>query len=268
SALEWLKLPFHRVYEPVPNAEGRFMGGGLLFHRLKFAHVSSLAVLALTVVGAKTSGRVRLVAWAVAALGTIAVWFFPYARMASVALAASLLVTVALVTPNRRRAVIAAAIIVVLGAATVAAVEPLRARFLSALTTEGSGDRKELLEAGLRAIEAHPFTGVGAGQFRPSLFAPEGVPQYVLDNPGKAHNQFVSMAAEVGIPGALLFVLMLSSLAFAARRAPLGVLTLSGLTFFTLLSLAHDPLFQAPFSMALVLVAGAGLAVPRRGDVS
>ena len=38
----WAKVPYARVYEPVPNAEGRFMGGGLAFHRLKFAEVTAL----------------------------------------------------------------------------------------------------------------------------------------------------------------------------------------------------------------------------------
>jgi hypothetical protein len=46
QSLQRTRITFHRVYEQAPGVEGRFMGGGMLFHRLKFAHVSGLVVLA------------------------------------------------------------------------------------------------------------------------------------------------------------------------------------------------------------------------------
>ncbi len=47
SSLEPLHLSFEQVYELVPGSTDRFMGGGLLLHRLRFANVTAaLTVLA------------------------------------------------------------------------------------------------------------------------------------------------------------------------------------------------------------------------------
>src|SRR5690606_24471225 len=40
AGLAWSRLGFHRVYETVPGRDDRFMAGGLLLHRLKFANVT------------------------------------------------------------------------------------------------------------------------------------------------------------------------------------------------------------------------------------
>ncbi|MBL8917996.1 MAG: O-antigen ligase family protein [Myxococcaceae bacterium] len=259
----WTKLPFERVYEPVPGSEGRFMAGGLIFHRLKFAHVSALAVVALAVAGARAgSRRDRWLAWGLAALATGCVWVFPHARMASLALLGALLVAVGLLSPRRRLALGLVALLITAAVATAVVVDSVRDRLASALTVEGGGHRGELLASGVRAVESHPLVGVGLGQFRPSKFPSAEMPQHVFDNPGKTHNQLLSMAAEVGVPGAVLFCLLLASLAWRAWKTPDGVLTLSALTLFVGLSLAHDPLFQPTFSMAIVLALGAGLRAP------
>ena len=258
--LEWTKLPFARVTEPIPNSPGRFMGGGLIFHRLKFAHVSALAIVALVFAGARSGpGRDRVLAFGLAIAATLSVWVFPHARMAAVALVAALVVEVALLAPRRRMGLVLAAVVLTAGSMTALLVDSVRERLASALTAEGGGDRGEILATGVRAVAKHPFIGVGLGQFRPSLFADATTPTHVLENPGKAHNQFLSMAAEVGLPGAALFVLMLASLAFRAQRTSEGILTLASLTLFVGLSLAHDPLFQPTFSMSIVLALGAGL---------
>jgi len=52
---------------------------------------------------------------------------------------------------------------------------------------------------------------------------------------------------------------LLVSLVRKARVAPLGALTIGCIGLFVVLSLVHDPLFQAPFSMGLVLMLGLGL---------
>jgi O-antigen ligase len=265
----WTKLPFERVYEPVPGNAARFMGGGLIFHRLKFAHVSSLAILALVVAGARAEARVdRLLAWAVAAGATLAVWVFPHARMASLALLGALLITVALLAPRRDLALGVIALVLGVSVATAWSVDSVRARLASAQTEEGGGHRGELRASGVRAVLAHPVVGMGLGQFRPSKFPSPEMPDAVRENPGKAHNQFLSMAAEVGVPGALLFLAVLASLAARATQAPDGVLTLSALALFVGLSLAHDPLFQPTFSMALVLALGASLSPERAPEAS
>jgi O-antigen ligase len=258
--LEWTKLPFARVTEPIPNAPGRFMGGGLIFHRLKFAHVSAVAILALVFVGTRAGpGRDRTLAFGVAIFATLSVWVFPHARMAAIALGAALTVEVGLLAPRRRLGFVLATGVLVAGALTATLVDSVRERLERALTAEGAGDRGEILATGVLAVKQHPLTGVGLGQFRPSKFATATTPTHVIENPGKAHNQFVSMAAEAGIPGLVLFVVLLVNLAKRARQANEGALTLAALTLFVALSLAHDPLFQPTFSMSIVLALGAGL---------
>jgi O-antigen ligase len=259
--LSWTRIPFYRVYEPVPESNGHFMAGGLLFHRLKFAHVGGLSVLGSLVLGLVVRSRMCAFWLATAAIGFVSVLLFPYARAASAALVLSACVPFALIglRSGRGRLIVVAFAAVTL--AGVSAYRPTRDRFLGALTATGSGDRREILSTGARAVREHPIVGVGLGQFRPSYFGSATTPQHVIDNPGKAHNEFLSIAAETGVPGLMLFILLLGFLArsFSPRRA-LGVLGFSALAFFVILSLAHDPLIHAPFSMALSLSLGVAAA--------
>jgi len=258
--LEWARVPFGRVYETVPGDPNRFMGGGLIFHRLKFAHVGGIAVIAAAALGLGAPGRWRVIGLATAALGFASIVAFPYARAASVALAGGLCVALAVASPNRRVGLVVAAGALGLALAIGAADAGLRARFLTALTAQGSGDRQLLLQTGEAAVEAHPWVGVGLGRFRPALFAPAQSPQHLLEQPGKAHNEFLSMAAEVGLPGGAMFILLLGWLWWQAGGTPgLQATTRGTLAYFALLSQVHDPLFQAPFSMALVLALASGL---------
>jgi O-antigen ligase len=236
------------------------MGGGLIFHRLKFAHVGGIAVICTTAWGLRARGGSRLLLLGTAIVGFTSVLLFPYARAASAAMAGGLIVSVALALPKRRLGFAFGATVGVAAMAVVLFVAPLRARFISALTASGSGDRDLLLASGVAAVRAHPWVGVGYGRFRPSLFAPPGSPEHVLEQPGKAHNEFLSMAAEIGVPGALAFVWLLIWLARTFKpRTTEGAAAEGVLAYFALLSQVHDPLFQAPFSMALVLAVSMGL---------
>lgn len=66
--------------------------------------------------------------------------------------------------------------------------------------------RKALWDAGLVMISNHPLTGIGTGNFKSlvTLFSAE-VPDFV------AHNSYVEIAAEMGVPGLFLFVATLVS---------------------------------------------------------
>jgi O-antigen ligase len=260
SALLHFKVSLYRVYEAIPGTEGRFMGGGLLFHRLKFAHVSALVVLVLLAFGLRAHGRQRLWALCAATAGLGAVLAFPYARAASVALLLSCVAVAVLGSPRRRLALVLGALLMTSAASFVMLRPSLRARFASSLTTEGSGGRLALLQAGVSALRTYPVAGTGAGRFRVGTWASADAPAVVREHPGKAHNQLLSLAAELGLPGLAFFLLLLASLIQRMRPStPAGVAGLSALLFFLLLSLSHDPLFHAPFSMALVLVLGAGV---------
>ncbi len=262
-SLGWAPGSVYRVYEPIPGTE-RFMGGGLLFHRLKFSHVSGLALVGVTVAAWKAQRRALLVAAGLAAFA--AVWWFPAARMGAVAMTAAVTAALAHLAASPRRALL------IVGGAGLActlmilASPSLRARFESSVTAEGSGQRSQYLRAGLAAVQAHPLTGLGLDQFRPSRFAREDMTEHVRSHPGKAHNQVLSVAAETGVPGALLYLLMLGWLVARARQRPLGALTVGGVSSLVVLGLAHDPLFHAPYSQGVVLLLGLGLS--RSDDMS
>ncbi|MDP1823037.1 MAG: O-antigen ligase family protein [Archangium sp.] len=259
--LDWLRIPFARVYEQIGDS-GRFMGGGLLFHRLKFGHVSGLIIVGAVVASKHLTGAARTAVIALGTFGFIAVWVFPYARAGAVSMTIAVGLTVALVSTSPARALAIAAGLGLIGIIAVLSIAPLRARFASALTDQGSGQRTQHMAAGVEAVRQHPFVGIGPGQFRPSKFSDPNMAEHVKDNPGKAHNQYLSMAAETGIPGALGFIALLIWLALSARGRPYGAMTQGSIVFFALLSLAHDPLFQAPVSMAMMLAIGLGLCLP------
>lgn len=258
ESVKWTRLPFHRVYEPIADS-GRFMGGGLMFHRLKFGHVSGLVMLGAVVAARRLVGRTRLAIIALGLFGFVAVWLFPYARMAAFAMTVAGGLTLVHISASPGRALLLSLGLALVGVAAVMSVAPLRERFASTFTDRGSGQRTQHLAAGLEAIRQHPITGVGPGQFRPSKFATGDMSEHVRVNPGKAHNQFVSMAAETGIPGGVLFITLLGWLAWRARGLPLGGLTQGAIVSCSIISLAHDPLFHAPFSLALALAIGLGL---------
>lgn len=265
APLSWTRIGFQRVYERVPGSENRFMGGGLLFHRLKFAHVGGLAVLVSLVWAFRGQRELwRGYAAIVSGIGFLSVMFFPFARAAAVVLLLTATLTATWLAPRRRAVAILAVVILAISPLILIYNAPLRTRFILASSDSGSGNRVALAKAGLTAIRAHPVVGIGLGQFRPSKFAMPDAPADVLEHPGKAHNQFISMAAEMGVPGLGLFLLLLIWLALQMGiTQPQGLAGISALVFFCLLSLFHDPLYHAEFSMALVLVLGAGMAQAR-----
>ena len=259
APLAHLPISFSRVYEPIADSS-RFMGGGLLFHRLKFSHVSGLALVAVVVVARYSKHRALLIALGL--FGFIAVWLFPYARMGAVAMTLSVGMTVVLVSPSPAKAFLFSGALGLAAVLVVVAVPSLRARFAAGLTDQGSGQRSQHVAAGLEAVRQHPLAGVGPGQFRPSKFGGAQMAEHVKDNPGKAHNEFVSIAAETGIPGLVIFLATLGMLLKRARKPPMGAMAIGAIALFVVLSMAHDPLYQAPFSMGLALIIGLGLGAP------
>jgi O-antigen ligase len=253
APFRWTGLPFQRMYEPLAGEPSRFMAGGLLLHRLKFAHVGGLLVLAYLDVGLLRKSRLALAA---AAAGALCVAWLPHARAASVALVVAMGLVLVLRLSGRWRwpALLG---VVALAVGLVVAVPSLRLRFASAATDEGSGDRRWLAASAWRAVEEHPLAGVGLGRYRPALFASADTPEDVVQHAGKAHDQYLTLAAEAGLPAALLY---LAVLVWCWRRtrptAPLGAAGRASVLFLGLVSLLHDPLFHAEVSMAVVLALG------------
>lgn len=264
SMLWWAQVPTDRVYEPVPGRSDRFMAGGLLLHRLRFANVTAcLTVLAAA--GAFGLSRHRWWFIALTVVGLVSVSVFPHARAAAVALVLGLLVVVWLGAPDRKLALGATAAVVVVAALVIALVPSVQRRFLSAFEGDGPSDRTLLLEAGLRAVKDAPVTGQGLGRFKPGDWLPADAPEALKQHQGKAHNQFVTMAAEAGL---LAPALLLAALGLLAARAVKHLPHTTGafgvLVVFVALSALHDPLFHAESSMALFGALGAGVGLGRR----
>jgi putative inorganic carbon (HCO3(-)) transporter len=64
-------------------------------------------------------------------------------------------------------------------------------------------DRKEAWMSGLRMIRAHPFLGVGLGNFK-NMSGDYGGPD--LNTKELAHNTYIEIAAEMGVPGLFAFL--------------------------------------------------------------
>ncbi len=263
-----------RVYEPVRGAftrvaglivcreiPTRFMAGGLAFHRLVFSDVSCLGILFGVAVAMRETGWRRLLAMSIAAFALVAIVAFAYVRAGPAAVLGGAAVVMLLGSTNRRRAlaVIGGTFLLVL--ALVVLIRPVRARFASSLTFAGSGDRPAIWETATHALETSPVVGIGLWRFRVGDWVPPSGPALLQGFGGKAHDQFLTFAVETGIPGALLFILWLLSL--GARLDPStqgGAFGWGALAYFALLSLVHDPLFHATFSMAFVLALAWALA--------
>lgn len=96
--------------------------------------------------------------------------------------------------------------------------ESFTARMASIFNSEedptGSREaRKQLLREGYQTYLDHPLFGVGAGQFL--NYSPDGRSRYVAWR--ETHNAPLQVAAELGTPGLIIFVLMIWS-GFAAAR--------------------------------------------------
>jgi O-antigen ligase len=73
--------------------------------------------------------------------------------------------------------------------------------------------RLVIWRGGLEMVRDHPFVGVGLGQFASNITAYAELPRN-----RDAHNAYLIIAAEIGIPGLLLFLIAVASLFWVTRR--------------------------------------------------
>lgn len=85
----------------------------------------------------------------------------------------------------------------------------------SASDVKSSNTRLALWEAGLRMVEQHPLTGIGLGQFK-SEVAQYAVGRKDLDH--IAHDTYLALASEMGLPGILIYALMVGGAALTLAR--------------------------------------------------
>ncbi|HEY3577141.1 MAG TPA: O-antigen ligase family protein [Gaiellaceae bacterium] len=148
---------------------------------------------------------------------------------------------------------------VVIVAAGIAVTQPRLMHGLRHHTTSGlnkaTGGRASLIAVGIRIAEAHPAHGVGLGGFEHSYSKRTG------KQPKKSasHNTPVTVAAEEGAPGLLLFLWLVGVLLLAAyRRINHGIYgrmaLAAGLALLAIFvhSLAYNDFFEDPTTWGLI----------------
>jgi O-antigen ligase len=150
--------------------------------------------------------------------------FLSLSRGGLVALGAALVFAVLV---GGRQRIVTAAIVTVIGLTVVGyfaygASDDARER----VTTLGSGTgRTDIWTVGWRMVEAQPLQGVGVGNFQTSsvhyLLEPGAIlrDDFIVDRPQVAHNMYLHVLAETGIPGLVLFLGLLGAGTLAAWRA-------------------------------------------------
>jgi O-antigen ligase len=195
----------------------------------------------------------RRIAWAAAAATIAAALWLTSSRVAVLAgvLAPGAIFMLAELARGRARAMraagIAAAGVVLL--AVMAIALPQRGNQKSSLIA--TDVRFGLIQTGARMIASYPVFGIGLAEFyqRSGEFSsPDLIAKFPVAVHENAHNNFVQVAAELGVAGGLLFAwLIAAALAITGRRAvttrdPFLLLTFAGLGAFVLTCLGGHPL--------------------------
>jgi O-antigen ligase len=240
--------PFFRVNSVFwdPSIYGRF---------LVVAMLPALVLLA----------RDRLPRWApLAAAAALAVMWAGLLISFSQSSFAALLVVVAgaafLFWRWRALLVIAVAAAVLAG---IAVAQPKVRQQLQHHTIHGlnqaSSGRASLVAVGIRIAEAHPVRGVGVGGFK-QAYAKRTHLKGKEPKKAASHNTAVTVAAETGAPGILLFLWLLVAFFRQATRRRTSLALIGGLGVAAILchSLFYNAFFEDPVTWGLLGLAAIG----------
>jgi O-antigen ligase len=153
------------------------------------------------------------------------------------------------------------ALVVVAGG--IAVTQPKIMHALRHHTTSGlnkaTSGRATLIAVGIKIAEAHPSHGVGLGGFEHAY----SKRTHKTPKKSASHNTPVTVAAEEGVPGVLLFFWLVGALLLAAYRrinhATYGRLALAaglGLLAIFVHSLAYNDFFEDPTTWGLIGLVG------------
>ena len=204
---------------------------------------------------ATTSGGAKRIVWTACAIVIGGALWLTSARVAF--LAGALAATAAMVLPHlvgRARIARAAAVVVVGGALLVwlAIALPQREGQVSAVVA--TDVRIGMAQTGARMIASHPVFGIGLGEFsqRSGEFSS---PELIAKLPGavheNAHNNFIQIAAELGLTGGVVFIWLIVAALFASNQPLAGgepgsqrwhALAVAGVGAFVLTWLGGHPL--------------------------
>ncbi len=229
-----------------PSIYGRFL-------------VIALIATAVLVVRGRVSRRLGLCALAFMAV----VWaglLISFSQSSFAALLVAVFALTAIVWRWKSLLALAAVLVV---AAGIAVAQPHLMHALSHHTTSGlnkaTGGRASLIAVGIRLAKAHPEKGVGLGGFE------RAYAKRTKKTPRKSasHNTPVTVAAEEGAPGFLLYFWLVGAVLLAAYRRidhrTYGLVALAaGLGFLAIFvhSLAYNDFFEDPTTWLLLGLIG------------
>jgi O-antigen ligase len=153
--------------------------------------------------------------------------FMTASRGGLVALAASLVTATILAGRWRKPMILVIALVTIGAVAYFAALAPTGARERVSHPEGGTG-RSDIWKVGWRLVEAHPINGVGAGNFSTStvhyLLKPGLIKRddFIIDTPKVAHNTYLSLFAELGVVGLVLFLAAVIWVFYFAAQAVRG----------------------------------------------
>jgi O-antigen ligase len=231
----------------------------------RFMVIAIIPAAVLIVRGRGRSTRENLLALAFIAVA----WLGLLVSFSQSSFAALLVATFALaVVVWRWKSLLALGALVVVAAALVVTqprvMHALRHHSTSALNKATSG-RENLIAIGIKIARAHPEKGVGLGGFEHAY----SKRTHRAAKKSASHNTPVTVAAEEGAPGLLIFLWFVGALLLAAYRrinhAVFGLMALSaglGLVAIFVHSLAYNDFFEDPTTWGLIGLVG--LVSPRR----
>ena len=262
----FLRVPVDRVHETF-GGEDRYAAGGFFFHRLRLAHAAVAALgPALATALRPAAGRRRVLAAALA-VACVCCTVLAYARAAL--LTALLLALVAGVAVARSARVRAWSWRYCWPSAAAAVVSPgWHARLAAATENFVGGERALARAAGWDLVSRHPWLGVGFGNYRTAALARQGVTGITDMLSRDAHSIALTVWAETGLPGLVLWVVLHGTLAAGAapawRRAGNTVALGAALSWlgYQTLGIAHYLPFHPSVALGFALVWGVGLVHP------
>lgn len=238
----------------MPFDASQTVAGGFYFHRLKFAHVSALGVLLLTVrqLAVPMSGVRRGVEGA--ALGVVTVAFFlTYVRASVLGVGAGLFVLALFAGSRSRKLLIAGA---VLAGIAVAAVPTLSERIATIFAAQASGERALIWSQAIRVIADHPF-GVGLGNYPTVAGLYYDLVDATFPTRTYAHSLWLTAWAETGPLGVVGFIGGFATLGWWARRYapdPHALAAMAAIACFFTTGLAHDVFYDPPVALTYASV--------------
>jgi O-antigen ligase len=265
-----LKLRQSNIYEAIFRVNSVFYDPSIYG---RFLVIALIATSVLVVRGR----RALRAGPAAVALGLIAfIWvglLISFSQSSFAALLVALLLLAAIVWRWKSLLAVAAVLVLVAG---IAVTQPrlmhaLRHHSIGALNKASSG-RASLIATGIRIAKAHPSHGVGLGGFETAYSRRTGK----KPKQSASHNTPVTVGAEAGAPGLLLYLWLVGALFLAAYRRinhPLygRVALASGLALVAVFvhSLAYADFFEDPTTWVLIgLVAlAAPIRVPARARI-